>query len=157
MRLPLLCLLLTAHHLVHAYEPNLNCISGPSYWCKSIQNAKECGRLQTLHANQVWTKHDKYLKINEKNFYETSSSLSSTPNKCTNCMQCLSTDLRRCAYVNLYKEEVSELLLKVSKLSPVAICGLLRQCDLPDQTPHQLVEQEQLVDHSSIAWVKQNF
>ena len=128
---------------LNAYEANLNCISGPSYWCKSIQNAKECGAFK--HCTQtVWTKHEKYLKLDNTIVVDTS-----TPNKCTNCIQCLSTDLRRCAYVNLYKEEISELLL-INKLSSKAICGLLRQCDLPDQQEHQLVEQEQLVEHTGI-------
>jgi len=143
----LLCLILSLTTIsiskLNAYEANLNCISGPSYWCKSIQNAKECGAFK--HCTQtVWTKHDKYLKSNDNNLDIVDTA---TPNKCANCIQCLSTDLRRCAYVNLYKNEISELLL-LNTLSPKAICGLLRQCDFPDQPEHQLVEQEQLVENT---------
>ena len=137
-----LCVLLALAlvHSAYSYEPNLNCISGPSYWCKSIQNSKECNAF--THCTQtVWTKHDKYLTTRVE--IVTDNGQSGTPNKCANCMQCLSTDLRRCAYVNLYKDEISELLQQ--KLSASAVCSLLRQCDT-DKESSQLVESEQHVD-----------
>lgn len=46
--------------------------------------------------------------------------------------------LQRCPYVNLYKNEVSELLK--NNLPSQAICTLLRQCEQKETT--QLVEQE---------------
>ena len=124
--------------VVHAYESNMRCTSGPAYWCKSIQNAKECNAFK--HCTQtVWTKHAKYLSP----VADLDHAQYEAPNKCANCLQCLSTDLRRCAYVNLYKNEVTELLL--AKLPATTVCSLLRQCN----DDSELVETEQTVPSSS--------
>lgn len=126
-----LCLFLVLVASVYSFESNSNCINGPSYWCKSVQNSKECKAFN--HCLQtVWTKHDKYLTTNiDQTQFE-------SPNKCLNCIQCLSTDLRRCAYVNLYKNDITELLLK--KVTASSVCTLLRQCG--DENEKLIIEPE---------------
>jgi hypothetical protein len=68
------------------YELNENCLQGPKYWCKSIEKANECNAFK--HCLQtVWSTHNRYL-------VEDKTVNLAIPNKCTNCIQCLTADYR---------------------------------------------------------------
>lgn len=112
-------LFLAAFILILGHSQADECVKGPSYWCESIKNANKCNALK--HCLQtVWSTHNRFL-----NHIQLKSS--NTPNTCSNCVQCLSTDQSDCDLTHLFKQEID--LLKNSKITNEAICKLLSQCD----------------------------
>ncbi|RNA12359.1 proactivator polypeptide-like [Brachionus plicatilis] len=112
------------------YSKADQCVRGPSYWCKSIQNANECNAFK--HCLQtVWTTHLSYASKKQLE-------LSNKPNACTNCVSCLNSDLSRCQFDN-FKQQIQEL--KHHNLPSESICTLLDQCN-----------EHKLVDHNHIEY-----
>lgn len=92
-----------------------SCTKGPSYWCQSVQTAKECGAYN--HCLQsVWSKHETYTKNQVSNSQE-----------CSSCVKCLFGDVRHCPKLREFKTEISELFEK--NISSESICHLINQCE----------------------------
>lgn len=106
------------------YELNQNCFQGPKYWCQSVEKANECNAFK--HCLQtVWSTHKRFLSKDEQEVHL------NAPNKCSNCIQCLTADYTRCPYIRLYQDEINQLL--ANNIGRKPICELLKQCDEKQQ------------------------
>ena len=47
--------------MIHAYKQE--CIIGPEYWCKSFQNAQDCGAFRHC-VDTIWHNDEKQARIN---------------------------------------------------------------------------------------------
>lgn len=91
------------------------CSKGPSYWCESVQTAKECSAFK--HCIQsVWSKQVAYIQ----------KDVLSESNECHECTQCLYNDIRQCPYLRGFRNEIAELF--ENNLPSESICKLLKKC-----------------------------